>query len=80
MKILSMSGELIDHRHIRRKVYRVLRIIRTKGYGQPETGGVDGNIRRHRNMAIYSLKRALNRHQRRLNATKERLNRLRKQS
>ena len=74
-----MSGKVVDHRHIRRGVYRTLRLIREKGYGQPETGGVDGNIRRHRNLALYNLKRALKRHQRRLNATKARLTKLRKQ-
>lgn len=69
MKIATMDGRTLDHRRIRRTVYRTLRVIRAKGYG---VNGVDDNIRRHRNVALYDLKRGLKRHQRRLDATKAR--------
>lgn len=65
MKILCADGKTLDHRRIRRNVYRVLRIIREKGYG---VNGVDSNIRKHRHVALYDLKRGLRRHQKRLNA------------
>lgn len=68
MKMCTLTGRIVDHRRIRRNLYRTLRVIRAKGYGQPETGGVDGNIRRHRNLALYRLKHQLRYHQRRLDA------------
>lgn len=67
MKIQTLTGHWVDHRRIRRGVYRTLRIIRAKGYGQATTGGVDGNIRRHRNLALHRLKHQLRYHQRQLN-------------
>lgn len=63
MKILTVDSRLVDHRRIRRKVYRVLRIIRAKGYG---VNGVDNNVRIHRNAALHDLKHGLKRLQRRL--------------
>lgn len=72
MKIQAMDGRIVDHRRIRRNVYRLLRVIRKKGYGQAESGGVDGNIRRHRNIALYRLKRQLRYHQRVLDEAKRR--------
>lgn len=72
MKITTVDGRTVDHRRIRRGVYRTLRTIRRKGYGQPENGGVDGNIRRHRNLALYRLKNRLRIHQNKLNAMAKR--------
>lgn len=68
MKIQTVDGRIMDHRRIRRGVYRTLVTIRAKGYGQPETGGIDGNIRRFRNLALYRLRSQLKYHQRRLDA------------
>lgn len=67
MKLTNANGVLIDHRRIRRGVYKTLHVIRARGYGQPHTGGVDGNIRRHRNIALYRLKHQLRKHQNKLN-------------
>lgn len=66
MKIRTMTGRLVDHRRIRRNLYRLLPVIRAKGYGED----VDRNIRRHRNLALYRLKHQLRYHQRRLDAVR----------
>lgn len=63
MKIRTMDGRLVDHRRIRRNVYRTLRLIRAKGYG---VNGVDANVKMHRMVALYTLKTGLHRHQRRM--------------
>lgn len=72
MKIQTVDGRTVDHRRIRRTVYKTLRVIRLKGYGQPDTGGVDGNIRRFRNLALYRLKNRLRIHQNKLNVVAKR--------
>lgn len=68
MKIKTADGRTLDHRRIRRTVYKTLIVIRRKGYGHAAPGGIDGNIRRHRNIALHRLKHQLRYHQRRLDA------------